>query len=153
MRQGGPPLRIIDFADGLLLVDNGGAGDHQFAGLARPMSPLVGFGIRYHDKEGKCRRPRQSTPWIRFVVDTRLVEVQFDPAKRGKGMSSCGAIMGPQASSRKSVSAILPAVSYLNFLWWMAPGGFCRLRGGWNVVNGGGATGKWHAGWEIRTAR
>ena len=37
-------------------------------------------------------------------------------------------------------------MSYLNFPQWEVPGGFCRLRTGWNVVNKTGVMELWRKG-------
>ena len=50
------------------------------------------------------------------------------------------------SGSTMSARAPLSSVSFPNFLQWVAPGGFCHLRSGWDAVNATGAKGVWRAG-------
>ena len=91
---------------------------------------LTRLEIRYCAKERKGWRPRRSPPWICFLVDAESMEIGIDPSKREKGMSAREEIMGLETSARMSARALPATASYLNFLRWVAPGGFRRLRSG-----------------------
>ena len=54
--------------------------------------------------------------------------------------------MGFEPSARMSARTSAAPVSYRNFLQWVAPGIFCRLRSGRNAVNDSGIVDRWCAG-------
>ena len=55
-----PSLRIVDFADDALLVDESGGHDELDRRMARLMSLLGEMGVRYHTKAGKRWWPARS---------------------------------------------------------------------------------------------
>ena len=61
-------------------------------------------------------------------------------------MSQGDAATSLRAGSSLSARQVLNAVSFLNFLQCVVPGGFSRHRSGWNLVNACSLMDKWRAG-------
>ena len=144
--RGRPSLLGIDFAGDLRLVEKGGGREQLFVCPAQVLSLLTRLGARYHAKEGEQRRPRRYTPWIGFILNADSTEVKIDQSKQTEGTTLREAIMGLETSARVSARALPAAVSRLNFLQWVAPGGFRRFRSWWNAVDEPGIMGRLRAG-------
>ena len=141
-----PSLQVVDFVDDIRLVEESGDHDALAASMTGMMSVLDQLGVRYHTKEGKRWWPTRVIPWLGFVVDTRENVVRMEEAKVAKGQRLCEEIAGANPGSEVSARDLLASVSFLNFLHWVVPGGFCHLRSGWDAVNGSGVMDLWRAG-------
>ena len=140
-----PSLQVIDFADDLRLVEASGSSDRLLVSMARMMELLTRIGVHFHTREGKCWWPAKSIPWIGFTANAEGGVVEIEPKAResyGPARRCCYAAV--QISY--ACSAFLFPASYLNFLQWIAPGGFPRPRSGWNIVNACGVMGRSRAG-------
>ena len=64
-------FRVTDVVDGLRLLRMSGGQAGLFCDVARCMEMLSWLGVRFHAKESKRWRPRQSILWLRFNADTK----------------------------------------------------------------------------------
>ena len=133
-----PRLRIADFVDDIRLVDASGEHDALAASMTNMLSLLERMGVRFHTKEGKRWRPTRSIPWLGFEVDTRANVVRLEERKVEEGLRPCEEIFGAQLGAVVPARDLLATVSFLNFLHWVIPGGFCHLMSGWDAVNESG---------------
>ena len=141
-----PSLRVIDFVDDVRLVEASGEHDALAASMTGMMSVLDRMGVRYHTKEGKRWWPTRVIPWLGFEVDMRENVVRMEESKVAKGQRLCEEVINTCSGAEMSARELLAAVSFLNFLHWVAPGGFCHLRSGWDTVNRSGIMDLWRAG-------
>ena len=132
-----PRLRILDFADDLRLVATNGEHDAMAADMTGILSLLDDMGIRYHD---------MGIPRFGFEVDTLQGAVRVEARNVLKGMRQREEIFGALPASEMSARTLLATASFLGFLRWVIPGGFCHLRPGWGAVNESGAMGQWRSG-------
>ena len=140
-----PASRIIDFVDDLRLVDSAGAHD-ELAGDMVAFKCLLGrFGARYRTREGKHWCSTKVIPSPGFVADTNSSVVRIGDKNLSKGMTLRQEFLGLQPDSTVAARSPLSSGSF-NFNQWIAPGGFCHLRTGWNVVNDSGIMGAWRSG-------
>ena len=58
----------------------------------------------------------------------------------------CEALHGGRPGSTAPHQEHLASASFLNVLHWIAPGGFYRLRSGWDSAHESGATDRWGSG-------
>ena len=72
--------------------------------------------------------------WLGFEVDARSNVVRMEGRKVEEGLRMCEAISESAPGATSQARDLLATVSYLNFLRWVAPGGFCHLRSGWNLA-------------------
>ena len=70
----------------------------------------------------------------------------MEERKIEKGLRSREALLGARPGSSVPARELLASVSFLNFFRWVAPGGFCHLRYGWDAVNESGAMDQWRSG-------
>ena len=99
------------------------------------------MSIHFHTREGKRWGPTQSIPWLGFVANAGRGVVEIDAGKLQRGMALREAASSLPSGSTLPARTALPTVSFLNFLQWVAPGGFIHLRRGRNVVNKSGRVG------------
>ena len=110
------------------------------------MSLLDDMGIRYRAKEGKRQRPTPCIPWLGFDADTCRGAVRTEERKVSEGPRLREEILGASPGSEMSARASLAFASFLNFLHWVIPGGFCDLRPGRGAANESGAMDLWRPG-------
>ena len=55
-------------------------------------------------------------------------------------------IFGASLGSEMSARSLLDSASFLNFRYWVIPGGVCHVRSGWGAVNESGAMDLWRPG-------
>ena len=110
------------------------------------MSLLGRMGARYHTKEGKRWWPARTILWLGFEVDTHNNVVRMEERKVEEGLRLREGIFEPVPGASMQARGLLAAVSFLNFLQWVAPGGFCHPRSGWNAANESGAVDLWRHG-------
>ena len=125
-----PAMHFVDSADGIRLVDAPGQHDALAVGMSGLMSLLGRKGARYHAKEGKRWRPTRLTPWLGFEVDTHNDVVRVEEREVEKGLRLREGILEPLSGATTQARDLLATASHLNFLQWVAPGGFCHLRSG-----------------------
>ena len=98
--------------------------------MTRLMTCLDDMGVRCRAKGGKRWWPARATPWLGIVVDTNVGEAKTGERRVLKALNLredvFGLPPGPAISERELVSS----ASFLNFLQWVTPGGFCDLRSG-----------------------
>ena len=141
-----PRLQAVDFVDDIRLVEESGEHDALAVCMTGMMSLLDHMGVRYHTKEGKRWWPTRVIPWLGFEVDTRENVVRMEENKVIKGQRLCEEVINAVPGSEMSARDLLATVSFLNFLHWVIPGGFCHLRSGWDTVNQSGIMDLWRAG-------
>ena len=125
-----PALHIGDFVGDIRLVDASGQHDALAVSMSGLMSLLGRMGARYHAKEGKRWRPTRLTPWLGFEVDTHNDVVRVEEREVEKGLRLREGILEPLSGATTQARDLLATASHLNFLQWVAPGGFCHLRSG-----------------------
>ena len=125
-----PSMRIVDFVDDIRMAGASGEHDAIAATVTNMLSLQERMGVRVHTKEGKRWRPTRSIPWLGFEVDTMANVVRPEERKVGKGLLPREKIFGAQSGAVVLAKYLLAAASFLNFLHWVIPGGFCRLRSG-----------------------
>ena len=76
---------------------------------------------------------RQIDPWLGFEVGTQSNVVRMEERKVEKGLRPCEEIFESRPGAPMPARALLATVSYLNFLQWVVPGGFCHLRSGFRL--------------------
>ena len=81
-----------------------------------------------------------------FEVDARDGVVRMEGRRVDKGLRLRDEIFEARPGTTTQARDLLASVSFLNFLRWVFPGGFCHLRSGWGAVNESGAMGQWGAG-------
>ena len=103
------------------------------------MALLDRIGARCHAKEGKRWRPTRSILWLGFVVVTLNGAAEIEERTIEKGVRLCEELFGAQPGTAVPARELIASVSFLGFLHWVTPGGFCHRRSGWVAVNEPGA--------------
>ena len=80
-----PSLLVVDFADNLCLVDEGGSCEPLVVSRDQFSPLLTRLGVRYRRKEATRRRFRRSISRVGFFVGTESMDVDVDPPKEVKG--------------------------------------------------------------------
>lgn len=141
-----PDLVLVDYVDDIRMVHTSSYRDplqHDFDALRDFLKRL---GVIVHVKPKKLFPPTQVIPWLGFIINTYLMEVQLDPDKRQKGLDLIRAVVGAP-NHRLTVKELLACVGFLNYLEWLVPGGFAHLRSSWDLVNTSGVYDDWkHSG-------
>lgn len=119
-------LGILDFAYDIRLVTTGGERDTLAADMTAVTSLLGDLGIRYHAAEGKRLRPTRCISWLRFEADAYRGAVRMEERKVSEGPRLRKEIFGASPGSEMSARTLLASASFLNFLHWVTPGGFCH---------------------------
>ena len=120
----------MDFVEDLRLTDSGD-GKELFCGMARFMMMLSKLGVR----SGRPRGLASKNTHVRSAKETYT---------KGQELRLQWLFMQPE--KKASAGHIQRSVSYLNFVEWVAPGGFCYLRSGWDIVKGTAEMDKWRWG-------
>ena len=63
-----------------------------------------------------------------------------------KGLRLREGVFESRSGATMGARDLLATASYLNFLHWVAPGGFCHLRSGWDVADEAGVMVSWRSG-------
>ena len=71
-------------------------------------------------------------------MDTSESAVRTEDKKLARGMTLHQEMFGLRPESTLSARTLPSSASFLNFIQWATPGGFCHLRHGWNVFAGSG---------------
>ena len=142
-RRARPSFRVAVFAYDLRLVDETGDRTRLSHGMARLMGTLPRLGVLFYPKESKRWWPREVIPWLAFEVGAKAMRVRLTSEKHesGKALPYRRAACAP--GSDISATEVLQRASYLDFLEWMAPGGFFHFASGWGPVNRRGVAGTW----------
>ena len=111
-----PFLKIIDFADGLRMVDVSGARDELAAGAVKFKDLLDRLGARYYTREGEHWRPTSIISWLGFMVDTNEGVARIKDKKVAEGTSLRQEIFGLQPYWTTSARALLSSAPRLNFV-------------------------------------
>ena len=106
--------------------------------MARFMETSSRMGVRFHTKPSKRWWLGQLRPWLGFEVGAKTMRVRPTPAKLGKGGLQCLRRATAPGGRNFSAKEAFQRVSLLNVMERFAPGGFCRLRSGWDVANRSG---------------
>ena len=87
--------------------------------------------------------PADPLAGVRGSRSTPLAVVRMEGRKVEKGLRLCEGISESRPGATAQARDLLSTASYLNFLHWVAPGGFCRQRSGRHAVNESRATELW----------
>ena len=131
-------LKIIVRVDDARVVDVMGTHGDLAVDVMSFKRLLGSLGIRYLARKGKHWWPPRVILWLGFMVGANEGLVRIEDKKATEGMSLRQGIFGLQPDASLSARGLLPSVSFLDFVRWVAPVGFRRLRHGWNVGNDSG---------------
>ena len=135
-----PPMRTIDFADDLGLVESRG-GRNQ---LHIVMAWLADFssepGVRFHAEGSGRRWTYRGIFRSGFTASIADMGVDLEEIHRRKGSAARG------RSVELKPDAAVSTWFFLNFVQRLTPGGFCYLRSGKGIANACGSLEKWHDG-------
>ena len=87
---------------------------------------------------------------VGFEVDARANAVRLEERQVEEGLRLREEIVGAQLGAVAPARDLLATVSFLNFLHWVIPGGFCHLMSGWDAVD---ESGVWTCGEPRRRDR
>ena len=139
-------MKIIDFADDLRMADLLGTRDELAVVMAKFKDLSSRLGAFFREREGKRWWLTRIIPWLRFMADTNEGVVRLEKRSEAEGMALRQGIFGLQADSTLSARGLPSAVFFFSFRRGVAPGGFCQLHHGWNVVDDSGIMEAWRSG-------
>ena len=143
LRRVRPSFRVAVLAYDLRLVDETGDRARLSHGMARLMGTLSHRGVPFCPEESKRWWPCQVIPRLSFKVGAQATRVRLTSEKHESGKSLPYRCAACAPGSAISATEVLHRASCLDFLEWMAPGGFFHFARGWGPVNRRGVTGTW----------